>query len=93
VIEEITPAFGPPASSTLVSIFGRHFANGTEYGCRFGASSSIVEATYVQDRERRRLLCQTPLGDGGDSLPLEVTTNGQDFSGMPMLFDLIGRTD
>ena len=59
-------------------VYAKGLANGTAYLCRFGRVTSAVHATF--EPRWSRLSCYSPMGAGGESVGLEVTTNGQDFS-------------
>ena len=86
VVRRITPPRGPPSGQTLIAVYAdhlerhsqRHLPSGTGYFCRFSTNSSVVPATYNHDMAR--LECITPRLRGGRSVPVEITTNGQDFS-------------
>ena len=78
IASRVSPTLGPPSGGTHVEVYANGLADGTNYLCRSGRLTSAVYATY--EPEWSRLSCYSPFGAGGESVPLEVTTNGQDFS-------------
>lgn len=70
----LNPSTGVNAGGTDVYVVGDHFLNTTAAACRFG--TIIVAAKFVSDQT---MLCTSPPNPSG-TVPVEVTSNGHDFS-------------
>ena len=49
----VSPAIGPVAGGTAVTVYGVALSTGSHYSCRFGAAGEIVPAVLISDSEVR----------------------------------------
>ena len=47
----VSPAIGPVAGGTAVTVYGVALSTGSHYSCRFGAAGEIVPAVLISDSE------------------------------------------
>jgi hypothetical protein len=79
VIDSFYPTHGPPTGGTMVRIIGQNFGADLTR-CRFGLFEA--PALFISDTE---LVCSSPAHLVGD-VPLEITTNGVDYTQDGFLF-------
>ena len=72
----ISPTSGSLVGGTVVNVSGFEFVGGAHYVCHFGivrVGAVFVEADGV-------IACLSPAGKSGETVPLEVSLNAQQFS-------------
>lgn len=78
-VEALKPSRGSIFGGTIVSVQGSGFEQTSHLGCRFGTDDSdVVQAAFVATDE---ILCTAPAVSKVGTRSLEVTVNGEDFSG------------
>ena len=74
-VHDVLPRSGSVNGGTLLNVSGIGFKNTSALFCRFG-SLPPVEGVYISTK---RVQCVSPMHQIG-SVPIEVTTNGVDYS-------------
>lgn len=75
-VSHVNPTTGPTRGGTLITLFGSFSNLGVTYNCTVGSTVLISATRLAHDRLRCRTM---PMAHGLH--PVEVTLNGQDFSG------------
>lgn len=83
MITTLNPSTGVTGGGTEVLISGAHFFNSTSTRCKFG--TVIVPTKFITDKA---MLCTTPPNLLG-AVPVELTSNGADFSFSGSIFTFL----
>lgn len=83
-VQSVTPSFGPSHGGTLVEVEGKGFANSSALSCRLARRrlpAVFLDSGHIQ--------CATPSSTTYESMPLEVSINGADFTSSGVLFTFV----
>jgi hypothetical protein len=91
-VTAIAPVGGSDRGGAIVKVTGFHFINSRDLSCRFGGDSSGAIPVAARWVSRTTLRCIAPPygaaveGAAGAAVPVEVSTNGRDFTADGLLF-------
>lgn len=78
-VTSVSPAFGPAAGGTVVTVHGSSFSVGTGAWCKFGILTDVAASSYTDTK----VICTTPaMSDTSQQvvLAVEVTVNQIDYT-------------
>jgi len=87
-VSALLPTTGPAWGNTRVTVTGTGFVRGAELYCRFGTLARVPATWYSTER----VVCASNSVVNATTLPVEVTSNNQDFSTSTIVYDYVGMS-